>query len=209
MTRVVRQRWTREVTWLVAFVPLLIGCGGSTPSMAPSTVAALHGEVTDVIGDAVSDPRVAVAADLVRATADVSAGNLTVVIQFAPRTLDRPTTRVSLLLDVDRNGSTGIGQGNGIGADYAVDFAAVSGLATITQANPSGCAARQSCFNPTGSVPIVFGTDSMQATISLAAIGSVDGRLNFQLNSYAIVAPTTTVVFDFMPDNNQPPGRVQ
>jgi hypothetical protein len=116
---------------------------------------------------------------------------------------------VSLLLDVDRNGSTGIGQGNGIGADYAVDFAAVSGLATITQANPSACAARQSCFSPTGSVPIVFGTDSMQATISLAAIGSVDGRLNFQLNSYAIVAPTTTVVFDFMPDNNQPPGRVQ
>jgi hypothetical protein len=177
--------------------------------MAPSTVAALHGEITDVTGDAVSDPRVAVAADLVRATADVSAGNLTVVIQFAPRTLDRPTTRVSLLLDVDRNGSTGIGQGNGIGADYAVDFAAVSGLATITQANPSACAARQSCFSPTGSVPIVFGTDSMQATISLAAIGSVDGRLNFQLNSYAIVAPTTTVVFDFMPDNNQPPGRVQ
>jgi hypothetical protein len=37
----------------------------------------------------------------VRATADVAAGSLTIVIQFAPGTLDRQTTRASMLSDRD------------------------------------------------------------------------------------------------------------
>jgi hypothetical protein len=193
---------------LVAILPTLLGCGSSTTAPSSSTTA-LHGEVTDPTGDAQADPRIAVTADLVRATADVASGNITFVIQFAARTLDPVTTRVSILLDTDRDGSTGIRQGDGIGADYAVDLAAATGQATVTKADPVGCAARQSCFTPAGSATITVGTDSMSVAIPLASIGGVDGRLNFQLNSYAIVLPGTTAVFDFMPDNNLPPGRVQ
>jgi hypothetical protein len=208
MADLIRQlRWHR-VTCLAVLLPGLIGCSRST-SPAPSLTTGLHGEVTDPTGDAVSNPRVAVTADLVRATADVAAGNLTVVVQFAPRTLDLQSTRVSLLLDVDRDGSTGIRQGDGIGADFAVDLVAATGQAAITKADPAGCAARQSCFTPAGSTTIGIGTDSLQVVVPLSSLGGVDGRLNFQMNAYALVAPGTTVIFDFMPDNNQPPGRVQ
>src|SRR5215471_4340514 len=200
--------WTRSVKRLfIATALCALGCGSS--SSAPSGASALHGEVTDPAGDAQRDPRVAVAADLVRATADVASGNITFLVQFAPGTLDRQTTRVSLLLDTDRDGSTGIRQGDAIGADFGVDFAAVSGQAGVTKADPAACAARQSCFTPVTLVPIAFGTDSMQVTVPLSVLGGVDGRMNFQLDAYAIVAAGTTVIFDFMPDNNLPPGRVQ
>jgi hypothetical protein len=33
--------------------------------------------------------------------------------------------------------------------------------------------------------------------------------MSFLLSSYVLVGPLTTVAFDFMPDNNLPPGRVQ
>jgi hypothetical protein len=33
--------------------------------------------------------------------------------------------------------------------------------------------------------------------------------MSFQLNAYVLVAPLTPIVFDFMPDSNLPPGRVQ
>jgi hypothetical protein len=198
----------RSFLTIAVAASLAIACSSSTSG--PSSVSTtLHGEVTDPAGDAQRDPRFALAPDLVRATADVSAGNVTFVVQFAAGTFDRQIARVSLLLDTDRDGSTGIRQGDGIGADYAVDFAAVSGQAGVTKADPAGCAAHQSCFTPVTLVAIVFGTDSMQVTVPLAVLGGVDGRMNFQLNAYAIVAVGTTVIFDFMPDNNLPPGRVQ
>jgi hypothetical protein len=34
------------------------------------------------------------------------------------------------------------------------------------------------------------------------------GRISFQMSSYVIVAPSTPVAFDLMPDN-LPPGRIQ
>jgi hypothetical protein len=187
--------------------PLVVGCGSSTTS--PSTSTTLHGAVTDPSGDVQPDSRVPIVPDLIGATADVASGNITFVVQLASRTLDRATTRVSILLDTDRDGSTGIRQGDEIGADYSLDLAAATGQAAITKADPVGCAARQSCFTPVGSTAITFGTDSMQVTVALASLGGSDGRLNFQMNSYAIVSSGTTVVFDFMPDNTLPPGRVQ
>jgi hypothetical protein len=33
--------------------------------------------------------------------------------------------------------------------------------------------------------------------------------MNFQVNSYVLVAPQTAIPFDFMPDHNLPPGRIQ
>jgi hypothetical protein len=185
-----------------------IGCGGSTTAPSMTSVT-LHGEVSDQIGDTFSDPRVPVPPDLVHATADVSAGNLTFVVQLAPGTLDRQTTRVAILLDTDQDPSTGIRQQDGIGADYTIDMAASTSQATVTKADQVGCAAHLSCFNAVGSAPITFVADGMQVTVALSVLGNASGRTSFQLNSYVLVAPLTPVIFDWMPDHNLPPGRVQ
>jgi hypothetical protein len=199
-----RAWWPGGLTALLAAA----GCSGSTT--APSTNSqTLHGEVSDPTGDALSDFRVAVSPDLVHATADVVAGNVTFVIQLAPGTLDRQTTRVSVLLDTDQDASTGIRQPDGVGADYGIDLAASTSQATITKADPVGCAAHLSCFSAIGSAPITFVADGMQVTVSLSLLGNDDGRMTFQLSSYVLAAPLTSVVFDFMPDSNLPPGRVQ
>ena len=120
---------------------IAVGCGSSTPAApSPTPVATtLHGEVIDPAGDSPSDPRVAVSSDLVRATADVTGGNLTFVVQFVPGTLDRQMTRVVILLDTDQSATTGIRQNDGMGADYALEL--VSSQATISKANPVTCAA--------------------------------------------------------------------
>jgi hypothetical protein len=182
-------------------------CSGSTA--APSSTQTVRGEVSDPTGDALSDPRVPAAPDLVHATADVVAGNITFVIQFAPGTLDRQTTRVSVLLDTDQDGSTGIRQASGIGADYDIDLAAGTSQAAITKADPASCAARQSCFVSAGSMAVTVTADSVQVTVPLSLLGNDDGRLSFQASSYVLVAPLTPVVFDLIPDSGLPPARVQ
>jgi len=170
----------------------------------------LHGEVSDPVGDTLSDPRVPVPPDLVHGTADVVAGNITFLIQFASGTLDRQTTRASILLDTDQNASTGIRQMDGLGADYGIDLTASTSTAGITKADPVACTAQLSCFNGVGLAPITFVVDAMQVTVPLSLLGNADGRMNFNVSSYVFFAPpSTSVVFDVMPDNNLPPGRVQ
>jgi hypothetical protein len=192
-----------------------VSCGGSTttPSTSatpPSTSGTLlHAEISDPIGDALSDPRVPVAPDIVRITTDVAAGNVTFVVQFAPGTLDRQGTRVTLLLDTDQDGSTGIRQPDGVGADYDIDIAAATSLASITKADVVACAAHLGCFNPVGSATITFLADSMQVTVPLSLLGNDDGRMSFQASSYVLVAPLTPIAFDYLPDNNLAPARVQ
>jgi hypothetical protein len=201
-------RWRWHTPCIATLFFAAISCGGSTT--APSTTSVtLHGEVSDPVGDALSDPRVAVPPDLVHATADVVAGSITFVVQLAPGTLDRQTTRVTILLDTDQDPSTGIRQQDGIGADYTIDMAASTGQAAVTKADQAGCAAHLSCFNPVGSAPITFVADGMQATVALSLLGNASGRMSFQLSAYVLVAPLMPVIFDWMPDNSLPPGRVQ
>ncbi|HMF94437.1 MAG TPA: hypothetical protein VKE96_09095 [Vicinamibacterales bacterium] len=189
------------------------GCGSSTtrPSTPTSTSApsALRADVTDPIGDTPSDARVPVAPDLVRATAAVDGGNLTLVVSFAPGTFNRQTTRVAVLFDTDQNPATGIRQQDGLGADFGLDLFPGGGLATITRADEAGCAARQSCFVNVGSASMTILTDGMQAVVPLGAIGAASGRLGFVVNSYVLVAPLTPVVFDYLPDITLAPARVQ
>ena len=79
-------------------------CGTNTPSSttAPSTTT-FHAEVTDPVGDAVASPGVPNPSDMVRGTVDVIGGSVTFAIQFAPATLDRQTTRLTIELDTDQN----------------------------------------------------------------------------------------------------------
>jgi hypothetical protein len=196
--------------WPTAFAAGLfftaVCCSSSTTGPSATT---LHGEVTDPTGDATPDARVFLPPDLVRATVDVAAGNVTFVIQLAPGTLDLKTTRVSVQLDTDQDGSTGIRQPNGLGADYGFDMNASTALATIIKADPAGCAAHFSCFNAVASAPVTVSANGLQTTVSLSVLGNDDGRMSFQVNTNILVAPLTSVVFDFMPNTNLPPGRVQ
>jgi hypothetical protein len=153
---------------------------------------------------------VAITSDLVHATAEVSGGNITFVVQFAPGTLDRQRTRVVILLDTDQSAATGIRQTDGMGVDY--DLELVSGQANISRANPVNCAARQGCYDQFRSEPVTAVPDGMQVTVPLASLGNTDGRMTFKLHSYVtiIIGETLTpIMFDFMPDERLPPGRVQ
>lgn len=201
-----------RLSWAAAVVIVFSSaCGGgsASPAAPSATVPALHADVTDPRGDASSDPLVPNPPDLVHATIDVAGGNLAVAIQFAPGTFDRQTTRVSILLDTDRDAATGIVQGAGLGADYSLDAVPGSGQATVTKADPAACAARSSCFNPVGSLPLTLATDGVQFSVPLSLVASNDGRVTFRMSSYAIVAVLAPVAFDFMPDTTLPPGRVQ
>jgi len=185
------------------------GCGSSTTPPTTPTPTALRADVTDPIGDTATDARVPVPPDLVHASATVESGNLTLVVSFAPGTFDRQTTRVAALFDTDLNPATGIRQQNGLGADFALDLFPAGGQATISRADEAGCAARRDCFVSAGSASMAILGDGMQVVVPLSAIGAGSGRVSFQVISYVAVSPTTSVTFDYLPDVNLAPARVQ
>jgi hypothetical protein len=185
-----------------------IDCGGSTTAPAIAFTAP-HAAVTDAAGDALADARVPVAPDLVEATADVAASSITFMVRLRPGTLDRTTTWISILLDTDQNPATGVGEPGGLGADYGIDMAVGTGLATVTKADVAACANHQSCFNPAGSAALTFPPDAVQVTVPLALLGNDDGRMNFRVDSYAFAAPRTPIIFDYLPDAALAAARVQ
>jgi hypothetical protein len=186
-------------------------CGSSTapPASPTPTPTTLRADVTDPAGDAASDSRVAVAPDLLRATATAENGNLTLVVSFVPGTFDRQTTRVAVLLDTDQNPATGIRQPDGLGADFALDLFPAAAQAIVRRADEAGCAARQACFVDAGAASISILGDGVQAVVPLAAIGAASGRVSFQLNAYVTFPPLASVTFDFLPDASLAPARVQ
>jgi hypothetical protein len=107
-----------------------IGCSGSTTTPSP-TCPTLHGEISNPAHNVAPAPGVSNPPVLMHATADVCAANITFTIQLASGTLDRPTTRVAVLLDTDQNPSTGILEAPGLGADYSLDLDASSGQTAI------------------------------------------------------------------------------
>ena len=200
----------RRLALAAAAIAVVSACSSATtPSPAPTPTPAIRADVTDATGDAAPDARVAVAPDLVRATASVENGTLTLVVSFAPGTFDRQTTRVAVLFDTDQNPATGIRQQDGLGADYGLDLFPAAPQATITRADEAGCAARSACFVTAGSASITVLADGIQAVVPLSAIGSSTGRLSFLINTYVLVAPLTPVLFDYLPDANLAPARVQ
>jgi hypothetical protein len=143
---------------------------------------------------------------------DVASGNITFTIQFAPGSLDRQTTRLTIELDTDLNPSTGIPAGPGLGIDYVVDMWASPTQTLIEKAIPTGaCTQSSPCYTTVGTAPLSLTTDGMQATVPLSLLGSGDGRLAFRVfaNAYPPLAGSTTMISDVMPDLTLPPGRVQ
>jgi hypothetical protein len=188
-----------------------ISCASST-SAPTANSSALHGEVSDPVGDALPVPNVPNPPDLVHGTVDVASGNITFTIQFAPGSLDRQTTRLTIELDTDLNPSTGIPAGPGLGIDYVVDMWASPTQTLIEKAIPTGaCTQSSPCYTTVGTAPLSLTTDGMQATVPLSLLGSGDGRLAFRVFAYAYppLAGSTTMISDVMPDLTLPPGRVQ
>jgi len=191
---------------------LSLACGGS-PTTAPSTtVVTLHGEVSDPIGDAIPVAGVSNPPDLVHGTVDVLAGNITFTIQFASATFDRRTSGVLIDLDTDRNPSTGITGGGGFGIDYVVSLWAPTNQVMIQKALANGACTSDPCFTTVGMASLIVNADGVQATVPLALLGNVDGRLNFRVFAYYVAASSSgspSIFTDVMPHADLPPASVQ
>ena len=178
---------------------LSIACGGSTTSPTAPTQSSnpsLHGEVTDPSGDALVDARLPTSPDLVRATADVSAGDITFTARVAPGTFAQATTRFTILLNTDQNVATGTGT---LGIEYFVQMGGIlANRADIVRSDGDVVV---------GSVPVSFVANGIDAIVPLALIGNDDGRLNFKV--FASAGPVWPDILDRMPDEGLPPGRVQ
>jgi hypothetical protein len=194
---------------VATFLLTTAGCGGGTT--APSSTATLHSEVSDPSGDALSDPSVPISPDLVHGTVDASAGNITLTIQFAPRTFDPSTSRLTIDLDTDQNPSTGVRTVNGLGVEYALDMWAPTSQINILKAvATSACTTTDPCYVQMGVAPLSIVADGMAVTLPLSMLGSADGRLNFRVLTYASKAggAGTTITSDVMPDLSLAPGHV-
>jgi hypothetical protein len=188
---------------------ILTACGSSTTSSptAPSANT-FHAEVVDPAGDAVAPAGVANPPDLVHGTVDVSSGNITVTIQFAPGTLNPQSTRVSVELDTDQDASTGNRVAGPLGVDYALDLYAAS-QTTISRATPPTCSSEGQCYTTVGTASLSLGTDTITATVPLATLGNASGRMNFRVGTYVFPSPVTpTPSADWMPDLALPPAHV-
>ena len=192
-------------------------CGSAT---APSP--SLTGTVTDPAGDTTPPAALLVAPDLVAATLDVSGGNLTATVTFAPGTLSPTLTLTSILLDTDENpatGSPGVDSDGTdaalIGVDYIIDAVRPlgSGVALVlgSTGTPNQFVGVGAQFLGTGTIPVSFPTaDQMRLTVPLSMVGNGDGRMTFKVVVRAYLsANQTTAITDYMPNVGLPPGVVQ
>jgi hypothetical protein len=189
-----------------AITVMLIACSTTTsPTRSENT---FHADVVDPVGDAVAATGVTNPPDVVHGTVDVSSGNLTVTLQFAPGTLNAQSTRVAIELDTDQDASTGNRVAGPLGVDYVLDLYATS-QTTISRATPSTCSSGGPCYTTAGTASLSLGTDTMTATVALTTLGNASGRLNFRVGTYVFPSPVTpTPTADWMPDITLAPGHV-
>lgn len=194
----------------------LVACGGTASSPSATTpVTTPTGTVTDAAGDAVARPGVAVSPDLIAATIEVSAGNLTLTVTLAPGTLSHTDTLVSTVLDTDENpatGSPGIDSGSTdaslFGTDYVINAVAPRGSAQALILKAVGNAYQ---FTTVGTAPVSFpAADQLRVIVPLSLLGNDDGRLRFKVTSAQYLSDTTTTgITDYMPNAGAAPGVVR
>ena len=201
------------------------GCGGPTPATPSTTSPALHGQVSDPVGDAVvtpvirngvvMTPVVPILPDLVAATIDVSSGNLTATVSFAPGTLSHADTVFCVLLDTDENSATG-NSGSGqdratFGWDYSLCAVDPRGSTTSQIARALGPSQPGQIMPVTSSSTTFPSADQSRLTVPLSLLGNGNGRLAFKVISMQWVdAPIgSTAVIDWMPDVGLPPALVR
>jgi hypothetical protein len=203
------------------------GCSESNSATSPTSKSALTtvaenltGSVTDPVGDTVIlpvvrngvslTPVVSSPSDLVAATVQVSGGNLTATISFAPGTLSHSDTFACLMLDLDENAATGTESASGdvrLGYDYSI-CAVVPRGSTTAQVSRLGSGAAQSV----GSAAVTFPSAAKASfTVPLTLLGGNNGRAAFKVSSMQWVdAPiVNTGTLDWMPDLGQPAGTLR
>jgi hypothetical protein len=201
------------------------GCGGPTPATPSTTSSALRSQVNDRVGDAVitpvtrngvvMTPVVPILPDLVAATIDVSGGNLTATVSFAPGTLSHADTLVCVLLDTDENPSTGnAGSGQDsatFGWDYSICGVDPRGSTSSQIARALGPSQPGQIMPITSTSTTVLSADQSRLSVPLSLLGNGNGRLAFKVISMQWVdAPiVNTAVIDWMPDVGLPPGLVR
>ncbi len=192
-------------------------CSGSTTLPSPPSLTA---RVSDAIGDTVIlpvlrngvllTPVVPIPPDLVGATIDVTSGNLTGTISFAPGTLSQTNTFACFMLDVDENASTGAPAPSdpSLGYDYSICAVVPRGSATAQVSRLGGGVA-----TPIGSVPATFpAADQMRFVVPLSLLGNDDGRMAFKVDVMQFVDDPTifnTAALDWMPDLGRPAALVR
>jgi hypothetical protein len=190
----------------ITLLTIVVSCAQSP--VAPSRVAPPHAEISDPVGDAITDSRIAVSPDLASATVDVADGSITFVIQFAPGTVDRSTTWLRIELDTDQNAATGNRERNGMGSDYDLLMLANGNQAAIQKYDPVGCAGGGICNSTVGGVPLILSADTMRVTVPLLLGNNAEGHLFFLVKTWAVVGGASLAVHDAMPDDRLPPGRI-
>jgi hypothetical protein len=193
-----------RLTMIAIVLATAVGCGSSSSSTspgAPTTSGVLHTDLTDPRGDAVPPAGVTNPADLSGGTVDVdvNAGVVTIVLRFAPGTLDGQTTRVAIDLDTDQNAATGIAS-VGLGIDYTLDVFPRTNQTRVAQAAPATCGSGGTCFTDIGAGTLTVGTDTLTATVPLSMLGGASGRMNLRVNAYYFQSGPPTAVGDWMPD---------
>ena len=142
--------------------------------------------------------------DLVAGTIEVSDGNLTLTVSFAPGTLSQTQTQFFAYLDTDEDPTTGESVPNRIGADYVID--------AVVPRNSNRALIRDGRRGQSvGTTSVTFPTaDQARITVPLALLGNDDGRLTFEVIATQYLSDTaTTGPLDWMPNLGLPPGVVR
>jgi len=206
----------RWITLHVAGIVLAsVSCGGSkAPPSSPTPTSTFHGAVSDPRGDRLAVLGLTIPPDLIGATIDVSGGSATILVTFAPGTLERTFTMFSVLLDTDENPATGnagiIGDSTTFGWDYSISGVNPQGstVAQIVRALGPG---QPGQVTPIGTATVTFPSDDQaRVTVPLSLLGNDDGRMNFKVSGQQwITMSSATGVLDWMPDVGLPPGQVR
>lgn len=207
-------RWIKCAA-IAGTVLLSFACGGSKPPSSPSSVSStLKGTASDLPGDRQSVLGVSIPPDLIAATIDVSGGSATILVTFAPGTLEPTFTLFTVLLDTDENPATG-NSGTGadsttFGWDYSIAGVSPQGSTTAQISRALG-PGQQGQVTGVGTATVTFpAADQARVTVPLSVLGGDDGKMSFKVVCQQWIAgPNNTGVLDWMPDVGQAAALVR
>jgi hypothetical protein len=202
----------RGLAVICVALALVAACGGGSRPTGPTTTTTptpepvvISRSVTDQLGDAVTDSRVAVSPDIIAASAVVRNGSLTVDVRFNTGTMNADTILLGLSLDTDENASTGhpgyTGSGGSVGdsATFGMDY--ILALARRSTSAYHYTSPTQYTTLSTSGIGISFSTDLITVTVPLSTIGGDDGKFKFKLSaSVYLTATGSTGMLDIAPN---------
>src|SRR5258707_47844 len=174
-------RWIRSAA-ITGVVLLSFACGGSKAPSSPTPInLTLKGTASDPGGDRQSVLGVSIPPDLISATIEVSGGGATILVTFAPGTLEPTFTLFTVLLDTDENPATGnFGTGadsTTFGWDYSVSGVNPQGSTTAQISRALG-PGQQGQVSGVGTATVTFpAADQARVTVPLSVLGGDDGRM--------------------------------